>query len=49
MDHRRVLGALAASCVTIAVGAGDAAAGTVSLDRGCYSPGDTVTETGAGF
>ena len=29
--------------------AGNAGAATVTLDRSCYSPGDVVTETGAGF
>ena len=27
----------------------NAGAASVTLDRSCYSPGDTVTETGAGF
>jgi hypothetical protein len=29
--------------------AANAGAATVTFDRSCYSPGDTVTETGAGF
>jgi hypothetical protein len=34
----------------LAAGSGQAAAaGTVTLDRSCYSPGDPVTETGSGF
>jgi hypothetical protein len=33
----------------VGLAAANASAATVALDRSCYSPGDTVTETGAGF
>ncbi|HEY7010613.1 MAG TPA: hypothetical protein VH395_16810 [Jatrophihabitantaceae bacterium] len=49
MSRSRLLGAAVVVAGLAAGGGQAAAAGTVTVDRSCYSPGDPITETGAGF